>query len=147
MASVKGIEILRWRPHHIFCEPFLNLNYSERGTEFERISERIKNIMRSSTDEIIELHEGVDELCMVCPLRKNDRCESPQGNEEAVRKYDGKILRGLGLSFGGRQTVRELRELINQKAPLDFCKTRCSWSSSCHVFTIGDSRLCSGTGK
>jgi hypothetical protein len=112
----------------------VGIDFSGRGKEYKRMSEKIKNTMRSSIDQVIEINEGVDELCMACPLCKSDRCESPQGNEEAVRKYDEKILRGLGLSYGEKLSVRELRQMINQKTPLDFCKIRCPFRSSCRIF-------------
>jgi len=137
MTVDRSAEILKWRPHHIFCEQFMTLDFSDRGVEYKRVESRIKDVMNTDSDRIIETHEGVDELCMSCPLRQNDRCESPNGNEDAVRKFDGAILKELGLSYGEQRSVQDFRRLIEKKAPLDLCRTRCPWKTNCRVFELG----------
>ena len=127
----------RFRPHHIFCERFLRVKIQNRGEEFERVSQKRKETIENQDDVVVEAVEGIDELCRVCPDCRDERCQNPRGGEEAVRKWDGIILKGLGINYGETRTSKEWRALINQKAPLNFCKTRCPHRSSCTVFQLG----------
>jgi hypothetical protein len=135
MISGETPEKLRLRPHHIFCDRFLPLDNLIRGEEFAATVNKIKELTQSESDLIIIVTEGPDELCKSCPDCKNDRCENPIGNEEAVRKWDSKIIKGLGISYGEELTVRALLSLIRKKAPLDFCQNRCPWKTLCGVFS------------
>ena len=45
-----------------------------------------------------------------------------------------KIIKGLGISYGQEITVRDLLALIRERAPLEFCQTRCPWKTLCGVF-------------
>ena len=128
-------EKLRLRPHHIFCDRFLPLNDLVRGEEFARAVNQIKELTQSESDLIIAVTEGPDQLCKSCPDYKNNRCESTFGNEEAVRKWDSKIIKGLGISYGEKITVTALLARIREKGPLEFCQTRCPWKTICGVFT------------
>jgi hypothetical protein len=123
----------RFRPHHIFCERFLEVKVPNRGGEFERVSQKVKDIIEKQDDVVEEIIEGIDELCQVCPDCRNERCQNPRGDEEAVKKWDEIILKGLELNYGEARTSKDWRILIHQKAPLNFCKTRCPYRSSCMV--------------
>jgi hypothetical protein len=127
----------RFRPHHIFCERFLEVKIQNRSEEFERVSQQRKETIERQDDAVVEAIEGIDELCRVCPDCRDERCQNPKGDEEAVRKWDGIILKGLEINYGETRTSNEWRVLINQKAPLNFCKTRCSYRSNCTVFQLG----------
>jgi hypothetical protein len=127
----------KFRPHHIFCERFLNVEFSDRAVEFERIEQRLRNIIQTDDEVLVEVAEGIDELCRVCPNCQDDLCQSPQGSEEAVRKWDSIILKGLGIPYGETRTSKQWRMLIEQKAPLDFCRTRCPRKSICTVSSLG----------
>ena len=132
--TAERMSITRLRPHHIYCEQFMGVDFPERGEEFVQAEDRIKEIMKAGTDTVIEVTEGVDDLCKFCPLCEDDQCQSPQGNEDEVRKWDAKIVKGLGISYGERKTAQKFRILITQNAPLEFCKTRCPWRATCLVF-------------
>ena len=134
MTAGMNMEKKRYRPHHIFCERFLKVEASAIGEEFGRVSERKTNTIERQDDVLVEAIEGIDEICQVCPDCRDERCQNPQGGEEAVRKWDIIILKGLGIGYGETRTSKEWRALINEKAPLEFCKTRCPWKSSCTVF-------------
>ncbi len=127
----------RFRPHHIFCARFLEVKTQNRGEEFERVSQKRKETIENQDDVVVEVGEGVDELCRVCPDCREKRCQNPKGDEKAVRKWDGIILKGLEINYGEMRTSKEWRALINQKAPLNFCKTRCPHKSNCTVFQMG----------
>lgn len=129
-------EILKWRPHHIYCEQFLDDIFADRGDEYNRVEQKIRETMKSGIGEVIEFTEGVDELCFACPICHDDRCQSPEGDEVQVRKWDGILLRALGVSYGDRMTVAEFRTMAKEKSPLDFCRTKCKMKETCRVFDL-----------
>ena len=105
-----------------------------RGEEFERVSQKVRETIERQDDVLVEVIEGIDEICRVCPDCRDERCQNPKGDEEAVRKWDGIILKGLGINYGEARTSKEWRVLIHERAPLNFCKTRCPYRSRCTVF-------------
>ena len=133
MAARQGSEELRLRPHHIMCEPFLALETFDRGEAFNTLATRIKEALESQADTLIEVIEGVDDLCQTCPLCRDGRCQSPDGDENAVRKWDAIVLRGMEISYGDRLTAGHLSALIKQKVPLPLCLTKCRWKNACRV--------------
>ena len=126
----------RYRPHHLFCERFLKVEVPDRGEEFERVSRERRDTIETEDDVVVEVIEGIDELCRVSPDCRDERCQNPRGDEEAVKKWDGIILRGLEINYGEARTSRDWRILINQKAPLTFCEMQCPYRSSCTVFQL-----------
>jgi len=143
MTNNESAQRLRLRPHHLFCEAFSPWNLPERGEVFNEVENNIREILKyvrevlkSGTDTYIEVVEGIDDLCNVCPLCQSGRCQSPQGNEDQVRKWDAIILKGLGISYGDETTAQRIRLLIGDKAPLDFCYTRCKSKNVCKVFSL-----------
>jgi hypothetical protein len=106
----------------------------DRGGLYEHASRTIREIMGSHEDDLIEVACGVDSLCQHCPNLGEGRCDSPFGDEEKVRRWDMKVMEGLGLTYGDRKTAVELRRIIDQAVPLDFCRNRCPWKSICTVF-------------
>jgi len=126
----------RYRPHHLFCERFLKVEVPDRGEEFERVSRERRDTIETEDDVVVEVIEGIDELCRVCPDCRDERCQNPRGDEEAVKKWDGIILRGLEINYGEAKTSRDWRILIHQKAPLTFCEMLCPYRSSCTVFQL-----------
>ncbi|MCX5999205.1 MAG: DUF1284 domain-containing protein, partial [Chloroflexi bacterium] len=85
---------------------------------------------------VIEIVPGFDDLCLVCPLYRDGRCESPQGDETEGQKWDALIMRGLGLSYGDRLSAKRFSAVIREKAPLPVCRTRCRYRQTCHVFSM-----------
>ena len=126
---------LRLRPHHIMCEPFMVLETFDRGEAFNTLATRIKEALESQTDTLIEVIEGTDDLCQFCPLCQNARCQSPDGDETSVRKWDAIVLRGLEISYGDRLTAAHLMTLIKQKVPIPLCLTKCRWKNACRVMS------------
>jgi hypothetical protein len=122
---------MRLRPHHILCVRFLAVEPPGRGDEFALLCRRVRDLMTWDTDTIIEVTEGVDDLCEPCPNLSGGRCVSPFGDEDQVRKWDARVLQGLGLRYGLQATTGTLREIVRQKAPLVFCLNRCPWRSIC----------------
>ena len=131
--DVKGMNKVTLRPHHILCERFLNVESPERGVQFQQVEQRVRDVIKSGDDTVIEVAQGIDELCRVCPHCRDDRCHHPQGDEEAVRKWDSIIITGLGVSYGDARTSRQWDILVSEKAPLKFCLIRCPSKSQCTV--------------
>lgn len=131
-----NVHSMRLRPHHILCVRFISIEPPGRGEDFDILCRQVREILLSHEDTIIEVTEGVDDLCNPCPNLGDSRCISPFGDEDKVRRWDARIIDGLGLTYGEKKTAGELRELINQKAPLDFCRNRCPWKTICSVFNL-----------
>ena len=127
------MEKVKFRPHHLYCERFFKVDVQNRGEQFEKVSQKIKDIIERRENVIVEIIEGIDELCQVCPDCRNERCQNPRGNEEAVKKWDDIILKGLEINYGEAKTSKDWRLLIQQKAPLEFCKRGCPFRSNCTV--------------
>jgi len=133
MAASQGPAELSLRPHHIMCEPFMVLETFDRGEAFNTLARHIKESLESQTDTLIEVIEGTDDLCQTCPLCRDARCQSPDGDETAVQKWDAIVLKGMEISYGDRLTARHLLMLIKQKVPLPLCLTKCRWKNACRV--------------
>jgi hypothetical protein len=114
----------------------LKVTFPDRNREFEQVSQRGRDTIERQDDTIVEAIEEIDELCRVCPDCRDDRCQNSKGDEEAVRKWDGIIVKGLEINYGEMRTSKEWRMLINQKAPLNFCETRCPYRLSCTIFQL-----------
>jgi hypothetical protein len=128
------VEKAKFRPHHLYCERFLKVDIPNRGEQFEKVSQKLKDIIERRENVIVEIIEGIDELCEVCPDCRDERCQSPRGNEEAVKKWDDIILKGLEINYGEAKTSKDWRILIQQKGPLNLCIKRCPFRSNCTVF-------------
>jgi len=128
----------KMRPHHLYCMRFLQTAYPERGEGFGQALKQLLDLLFRKDDTILELSEGVDELCHTCHHCEVDRCQSPKGNEEAVRKWDHLVLKGLSSSYGEAKTAKEWRRYIAACGPLDYCRNRCPKNADCSVFTMGD---------
>ena len=75
----------------------------------------------------IEVKEGPDLLCEACPYFNGQMCSHPKGEEKEVRKWDIRILEGLGLDFGQVLKVEYVKSLIREKTPLEFCLVKCPY--------------------
>ena len=124
---------LRLRPHHIMCEPFMVLDVFDRGAAFHALADLIKKSLVTESDMVIEVIEGPDDLCRECPLCRDNRCQSPDGDETSVRKWDAIVLKGLGVPYGNRLTGAQFMALIRQKVPIPLCLTKCRWKNACRV--------------
>ena len=96
----------------------LDISIEERGPDYQRVNDKIMSVLLSQPESVVMVIEGLDELCNVCPVCVDERCSSPLGNEDEVRKWDAILLKELGLPFGSCLTSGEWRALIEQKNPL-----------------------------
>jgi hypothetical protein len=124
--------VIRLRAHHICCLPFWSGAMEGRGSRFEEKEAATKSLMQSAVDQPVMVIEGTDELCSECPLCVDGRCTSPNGDEDAVRKWDAILLKELGVDFNTCLTCRQWRDLIEPKLPYKLCQ-RCRWRELCRV--------------
>ncbi len=127
----KGKKVRSLRAHHVCCIRFWQQSFAERGPAFAQLLDGIKAIL-SQPDTPIMVSEGIDELCHRCPDRAGERCNSPLGSEDEVRKWDSILMRELGLPFGSCLTASEWQSLVEQKVPFKLCR-RCQWRQICSV--------------
>ncbi len=124
--------VMRLRAHHICCLPFRIGLFEERSPSFQQIETRIRGMFSSLADAEVMVIEGVDELCRECPFYTDGGCVSPNGDEEAVRKWDAILLKELGVTFNTCLTSRQWHDLIEHKVPLKICQ-KCQWKKTCRV--------------
>ncbi len=122
---------LKLRPHHIMCEPFMVLETFNRGQAFAALADLIKQSLETDSDMVIQVVEGPDDLCRECPLCKDHRCQSPDGDETSVRKWDAIVLQALEASYGDRLTGAQFMARIRKKVPMSLCLTKCKWKAAC----------------
>lgn len=115
------------------CEPFLVLENFDRGPAFNALADLIKKSLETESDMVIEVIEGPDDLCRECPLCKENRCQSTDGDETAVRKWDAIVLGALEVSYGQCFTGAQFMGRIKRKLPISLCLTKCRWKSVCRV--------------
>ncbi len=89
-----------YRPHHIVCERLMNIEFPDRGIEFVEAKQKLRDLMESQHDILVEPVKGVDKICTKCPNCRSERCCSPMGDEDAVRRWDVRLLQGLGVEYG-----------------------------------------------
>jgi hypothetical protein len=133
----RNMEKVKVRPHHILCLRFLKLEFPERGERYKIAEQGMRDLLQKEDNVLLEVAEGIDELCRSCTNLRDDQCRSPQGSEESVRKWDHILLKGLRISYGDTRSAKQWIALIERKAPLDFCRTRCPKKNFCTVFSIG----------
>lgn len=123
---------MQLRAHHICCIPFWFKAPEDRGRHFQKVETRIRTMLRSAADSKVTVIEGVDEICQECPFCVNERCTSPNGNEDAVRKWDAVLLKELGVPVNTCLTCSQWRSLVEQKVPFKLCQ-KCQWKKECRV--------------
>lgn len=129
--SHDGTNLLRLRAHHICCLPFLRTELEDRGSDYRQTKNKIKTLL-SQPEAVITVIDGVDELCWRCLHCIDERCRSPQGNEDKVRKWDAILLKELGLPSSTCLTSQQWQEIIKQKIPFKLCQ-KCQWKQACSV--------------
>lgn len=111
------------RPHHGLCLGFFEgYGYSDG---FSRNMAAVLNSLKADT--VIELAEGLDCICSNCPNQDS-------GCPDAA-KYDGRVLKACGLTFGQKLTWTELthkiRKCVTQPGKLEEICSDCRWIQIC----------------
>lgn len=129
----KASNPIRLRPHHIFCIRFLEMIPDGRGEAFSNQYQEIRTLLASGEALEIEIIDAIDEICGYCSDCNGYSYISPFDDEEQVNRWDNRLITALGLKFGNSMTCEDLRKLVDEKAPLEFCINRCPWKSICLV--------------
>ncbi|MFC1950782.1 DUF1284 domain-containing protein [Chloroflexota bacterium] len=120
---------MRLRPHHIYCFHILGLTDPDRGQDYMNVRHEIERRFIEEQGEI-EVNEGPDILCAPCTYYDGTGCTHPKGDETQVRKWDARILQGLGIDYGQTTDISDMKKLIKVKQPLDFCLNRCPYNKA-----------------
>ncbi len=121
--------MLRLRPHHLLClQKFTGRGYDAAFTK--HMNEVVRRL-RAAPDTKVLLTEGADELCLLCPMRRDGVCLS----QEKVRAMDEGVLRLLGLSCGEACDWQRLRAMtaarIFETGYNETICSRCQWKQLC----------------
>jgi len=122
--------ILRLRPHHIFCLPFLTLDGDSIGRGFFEVLTKVKWQLMSQPTLMVTTIEGVDDICKACPSCVDGECDSTLIKEEKVRRLDALLLAELGKSYGDTLRVAQWQSVISKKWPYRLCRV-CRWREYC----------------
>lgn len=117
---------MRLRAHHAFCSYFSSFSDPSRKEAFKAAVKTIETLLKEGK-ESVEIVNYPDFLCQVCSFFNGQECSHPGGGEAGVKKWDARILEGTGLQPGQVLTFSELGSLVREKAPLNFCLTRCPY--------------------
>lgn len=121
--------MIRMRGHHLICLNF----YRGEGYNQEFI-ENLDDVMRRAKGgEEIEVVEGADEICRVCPTLQGEKCVSKPGADAKIREMDAKAAAHLGVEIGSKVLWQEIKTKV-MEAPKEwlaaFCKG-CDWGEVC----------------
>ena len=112
------------RGHHLIC-----LHFFKGEVLGQKFAEKMKEILTKLERNSVKVIEEADELCHVCPMFKNGKCEY----EEEVKEMDNKALELLNLKVGDIAMWKEIKEkvsLILQKWKEMYCST-CEYRKYC----------------
>ena len=118
-GNVGNNNVIPLRAHHICCAPlFFEGPPEDRGTVFNQIGDKIKNMFLSSSDSKVMVIEGADEICRECLFYDDGVCISPHGGEDAVRKWDAILLNELGVTLNTCMTSGQWRSTADRMAAI-----------------------------
>jgi hypothetical protein len=121
---------MKLRAHHIYCSPFMEITFPDRSEKFNAFAEKINETFASDHDAPVTVIEGADELCRLCRHCVDGRCTSPNGDEDAVRKWDTILLSQTGTAFDTTMSAGDWRKLVLSVFPYRLCK-KCRWKTVC----------------
>ena len=130
---------MKLRPHHIYCFHILGLTDPDRGMDYMDVRREIERRFVEEVGEI-EVNEGPDMLCAPCTYYDGKGCTHPKGDETQVKKWDVRILQGLGINYGQTIDIGDMKRIIKDRMPLEFCLNRCPYnrSGSCDPCKLPD---------
>jgi len=123
-------DVIKLRPHHISCIPFLTFDGENLDREFFQLLTKVKHQLISEPDLVITAIEGVDVICRACPSCVDGECDSSLLKEEQVRRLDALLLWELGRSYGDTLSVAQWQSVVSSKWPYRICPI-CRWKSYC----------------
>lgn len=116
--------MLKIRPHHLLC----TLSFAGAGYD-EEFVKNMKDVI-SNLDGDIELVKGVDSICICCPLKINDKCNT----DDKVAVMDNKVLKYFNLNYQVYD-YNTLKELVVNNFENEMFNDICS---ECEWYEVGD---------
>lgn len=121
--------VLKLRPHHGLCVQF----FRGEGYSDEFVENMTRVIEMLNRGAQVELTEGGDCLCAVCPNFIDGVC----ADEGKVTRYDRLVMAMCGLHYGDRMPFRELARrirtsIIYQEDGMGRVCSDCQWARICH---------------
>ncbi|WP_139491248.1 DUF1284 domain-containing protein [Brevibacillus dissolubilis] len=95
-----------------------------------KMTDVVSKIRDDGQDFPIQVVQGFDMTCMVCPNKGPEKCEANGDSEAHVQTMDGNVIRHLSLEAGGEYLKSDLIALTQQKVvpdDLDHLCEGCSW--------------------
>ncbi len=116
------------RGHHLICLYFF------RGEGYNiPFVENLKQVLANIETSAVDICEGGDDVCVMCPHLKDNRCLYSDNADEDIRQMDKSALNLLNLSPGAKIGWQEIQKRIPgifhewHKAEC----IRCSWRWAC----------------
>lgn len=116
------------RGHHLICMHF----YEGEGYDRPFI-ESLEKLMADIHNEGVEVAEGADDICSLCPHRTGDACTMSETADREIREMDARALKLLDLPVGRRSGWGFLRDAMAAVFPEwyeSYCFA-CSWRRAC----------------
>ena len=130
MPDQRHDKVLKLRPHHVSCLPFMSFDGDNVNREFLQVLTEVKQKLTSDLDLAVTVIQGADDVCRACPSCIQGQCDSPHIKEDMVRRLDDFILDDLGKSYGKTLKVSQWRSVIADKWPYHLCRM-CRWRAYC----------------
>jgi uncharacterized protein len=124
------------RAHHLLCLlGFHGLGYSP---EFVKEMAKVNRRLKTKPGTAVKILNSCDDICFVCPHRKNGHCSKGKYSYGRVRETDKKVLSALGLKNGDILLSGRLRKLIREKIGsfpelVKICGM-CGWRETCTYY-------------
>ncbi len=120
----------RFRGHHLICLHFYHgIGYSEDF--IDALEQTLKNAQSSA----IVILRGPDDVCLMCPHLKDERCTMDAASEDEVNSMDQMALSLLNLDIGQEVRWEDIRKKLGgflQKWYEANCVT-CFWKKVCGI--------------
>ena len=113
---------MRFRPHHFLCTlGFQGKGYSPEFVQnFSAIKTQLEHPLGNAT--IIEVIDGLDQICEACPLNKGNSCRT----QEKITALDDNHKTVLQLRIGEKITWGEAKNRIRKFVTLDTFDQMCA---------------------
>ncbi|MEM0302011.1 MAG: DUF1284 domain-containing protein [Archaeoglobaceae archaeon] len=117
----------RLRGHHLICLHF----FKGEGYD-EEFKKRLREILKNIS--VVEIVEGVDEICEFCPHNLGYCNYHPEAEKE-VKELDNLALRLIKLEIGSKIGWSELKSKIPSVLEdwKNFACRNCEWRVVCNV--------------
>ncbi len=120
---------VRLRGHHLICLHF----FHGEGYHPEFIANLDKILQLARTGSEVELCEGPDQICIMCPYLRNRRCFSGENAEQEIREMDETAALLLGMRHADIVTWETLKSRIPRifgRWADTYCGD-CNWRKAC----------------